>query len=335
MKVLSGPSEGPRHPNPYIKTLLKGLGTRVDLEVFSWRKALFGDYDVLHLHWPEHLVSSRSAAKGWLKALAFGAIILRARIQSKKLVWTVHNETPHEQHALSVSLAFRYFQRCVDAAIYLTESGRATFTANRRPEIEVVIRHGHYGPSLPDPEDRRAHESASGRPYLVSFGLLRPYKGLDRLIEAVIGCSSDVDLVIAGQPRDPEHLEQLQRIAGADPGIRLDARYIPQQELVSLIDGSLGVVLPYRRMNNSGALMMALTLAKPVLVPDGQPSREVAALAGEEWVDFFTSPLEPRHIDNFVASAAKPRSAPPDLRPFNWDDIIESHESLYRKLTGQ
>jgi beta-1,4-mannosyltransferase len=335
MRVLSGPSEGFRHPNPYIKMLLKGLSTKVDLEVFRWRTALFGEYDILHLHWPEHLISSRNRTRSWIKALALGAIIVRAKLGAKKLVWTVHNETPHEQHPLSSAVAFWCFQRSADAAIFLTDSGRATYPTANRPGIQVVIRHGHYGPSLPDLQDRRALRAESHRPYLLAFGLLRPYKGLDRLIEAVVGSSNDVDLVIAGQPRDRAHLEQLERIAGADPRIRLDARYIPQPELVSLIEGSLGVVLPYRHMTNSGALMMALTLARPVLVPEGQSNREIAGLVGAEWVDFFTSPLEPQHIDRFVVSAAKPRDVPPDLRAFGWDDIIAAHESLYCKLVDR
>jgi glycosyltransferase involved in cell wall biosynthesis len=335
MRVLSGPSQGTRHPNPYIKLLLHGLEASVSVQTFTWRRAVFGRYDIIHLHWPEHMLNDcKTRGKAWLKTATLALVIARSKLTGTKLVWTVHNDVPHEQPRLATDVGLWLWQRYADAAIFLTETGRASYPS-RRPATSVVIRHGHYGPSIPEAADRSEHRQ---RPYLVSFGLLRRYKGLDQLIKSTTAARCDFDVVIAGPGEDAKHLRELRSLAGASPRVAIDPRYLPQVELVDLIRNSTGVVLPYHRMNNSGALLMALTLAKRVLVPDSPSNREISDLVGPGWITYFRGPLEPRDLDRFYAYARERGPAVPETRPvldaFEWDDIIAAHEALYRKLAG-
>jgi hypothetical protein len=83
-------------------------------------------------------------------------------------------------------------------------------------------------------------------------------------------------------------------------------------------------------MNNSGALLFALSAGVPALVPDTPANREIAALAGEEWVVRFDGDLRSEDLDAFASSP--PPLGAPDLSAFAWSRVIADHVALYRSL---
>jgi beta-1,4-mannosyltransferase len=68
------------------------------------------------------------------------------------------------------------------------------------------------------------------------------------------------------------------------PRVRLTLRHADDDELVEAVGEAQVVVLPYRQMHNSGALLLALSLDRRVLVPSGPVTDELAARVGEHWV---------------------------------------------------
>jgi glycosyltransferase involved in cell wall biosynthesis len=100
--------------------------------------------------------------------------------------------------------------------------------------------------------------------YILFFGRISPYKGINILLEAMRNVHQshpDVNLIIAGNGKyyfDKTEFEQLDYIEFRN-------RYIPNEELVNLIDGSLLVVCPYTDATQSGVVMTSYTFCKPVV----------------------------------------------------------------------
>ena len=120
------------------------------------------------------------------------------------------------------------------------------------------------GEELPPPEGRT----------LLFFGLIRDYKGLDVLLEALPQIR-DARLVVAGDPLDPVEPVDLDGARG------VAARLRPAAEVRELMKQAAAVVLPYRRLDSSGVLATAIGYRRPVVVTDvgslGEIVREFGA----------------------------------------------------------
>jgi glycosyltransferase involved in cell wall biosynthesis len=112
----------------------------------------------------------------------------------------------------------------------------------------------------------------TGEPVVLCFGLMRPYKGIDLLLEAWRGIEG-AELWVAGMPRmDVSALR-----AAAPPGVRFVPRFIGDDELPAYFRRADLVVLPYREIDQSGVLFTALAFGKPLLLSDVGGFPEVAA----------------------------------------------------------
>ncbi len=95
-----------------------------------------------------------------------------------------------------------------------------------------------------------------GKPRLLSFGRLLPYKGLDLLADALtmLGPELPFDVRICGDGPVSEELARLRAL----PGVEVDQRWIPEAELPRMIEWSDAVVLPYREASQSGVAAAAI-----------------------------------------------------------------------------
>ena len=87
-------------------------------------------------------------------------------------------------------------------------------------------------------------------------------------------------LRISGKPTD-EAIERRLRIATERlSGLDMTLRYVSEDEFVEVVTSSELVVLPYRFMHNSGTALAALSLGRPVLVPDNDVNRALSSEVG-------------------------------------------------------
>lgn len=95
-----------------------------------------------------------------------------------------------------------------------------------------------------------------GKPRVLNFGRLLPYKGLDMLADALTALGPDLpfEMRICGDGPVSEELARLR----AMPGVQVDHRWIPESELRDLIEWSDAVVLPYREASQSGVAAAAI-----------------------------------------------------------------------------
>jgi glycosyltransferase involved in cell wall biosynthesis len=239
----------------------------------------------LHLHWL-HPVQRDAASDADARGL--GAAFVRELDdyigRGGRLVWTVHNVLPHETRfeAAEIALTAAVVERA--HVIHVLTAGTPALVAPyyRLPEDRILhVPHPSYRGAYADPVSRQEarHElGIRGDEFVVvALGAIRPYKGLDELLDAWQDVPVDRPrrLVIAGAPADVPGVDALIERAAVDPKVLIDARQIPAEEIQHFLRAADVAVLPYRRALNSGALMLALTFGVPVIVPDGGGLAEV------------------------------------------------------------
>ena len=90
------------------------------------------------------------------------------------------------------------------------------------------------------------------------------------------------------------------------------------------------VVLPYREMHNSGAALLALSLATPVLVPDNPVTRALAREVGEEWVRTYRGEVTAEALVEALCHVRQiPPGCRPDLSARDWATAVRSHLAVY------
>ena len=114
---------------------------------------------------------------------------------------------------------------------------------------------------------------------MLCFGLLRPYKGIDVLVEAWQGIE-DAELWIVGAPR----MDTAPLRAAAPPGVRFVERFVSEGEAAALFRRADLAVLPYREIEQSGVLFTALGFGVPLVLTDVGGFPDIAAAGAAELV---------------------------------------------------
>jgi len=189
----------------------------------------------------------------------------------RPLVITAHDVLPREPAPGQRRGQRRVYGR-FDAVVVHSEHGRRRLVeelgiAAERVHVipHGVLEHLAAAPPAPAPFETEL-------PVVLCFGLMRPYKGIDLLLDAWRGIEG-AELWVAGMPRmDIAPLE-----AAAPPNVRFVPRFIGDDELPAYFRRADLVVLPYREIDQSGVLFTALAFGRPLLLSDVGGFPEIAS----------------------------------------------------------
>lgn len=310
--------------NPYNKMLDEALGSTEGLTRlrFSWGTALFGRYDAFHWHWPEAKLHGSTWWKSTGKYLLTAALVFRHRLSRRiAVVRTVHNIELPDDNAPRLWL-LRFIDRHTDYRIVINET---TPLAPGTPHS--LILHGDYrGWYAKFP----AAEKVRGQ--LGSFGGIRRYKGLEGFIDAyaeAVAVEPALSLRIGGRPSTLELGDDLRARTADLPGVSLHLDFLSDAELVQLATSSDLIVLAYRFMHNSGSVLAALSMDRPVLVPRNEANEALGREVGQEWVLMYDGDLDAPTV---VAAwrAATTLTGSPDLSRRDWADAGRAHADAFR-----
>src|SRR5262249_27964386 len=148
-----------------------------------------------------------------------------------------------------------------------------------------VIPHGalDYLTRLEDEAPLPAELRGVAAPVVLFFGLLRPYKGVDVLLDAFAEVDG-AELWVVGRPLDVE-LDALRARAGAGGRwVRFLPRYVAERELPAFFRRADLVVLPYRDAEQSGVLYAALAFGRAIVLTDVGGFAEVARVGAAQLV---------------------------------------------------
>jgi glycosyltransferase involved in cell wall biosynthesis len=230
--------------------------------------------DIVHVQWIP-LVRRLPFEMWFLKAVKKLGI---------KLVYTAHNVLPHDTGIELVPI-FRNVYRGMDAIICHTEEAKSRLIREFSvdPERVTVIAHG---PLLHDAKLRSVQASKAqlsvpeNKVLVVWQGIIRSYKGLDFLLESwskLDALRLNAHLLIAGTGESgllEAIKEQVHRLR-LQESVRLDFKFIPDEELPTYYQASDILVYPYKEVTTSGALMTALAYGKPIVATALPAFREV------------------------------------------------------------
>ncbi|MFJ2755366.1 glycosyltransferase [Nocardioides sp. NPDC087217] len=329
VRVLESARELRATTNPYIVQLIETLDRRDDTEVvlFGFARAIVGRYDVFHVHWPELLLTSaRTPLRRLARRLLTTAFITRLRLTRTPVVRTWHNLV--RPNGLS-----RWDHRLLDALERRTRHV-IRLTDQTAPPLDVptsTIVHAHYRDWFePVIEALEPIEPVDSR--VLYFGLIKPYKGVEQLLEAIADSpEAELDVRLVGSPSDPALADRVRAAAAADARISADLSYADDPTLAAEIAAATLVVLPYKAMHNSGALLLALSLDTPVLAPDNEVNRRLAEEVGEGWLHLFEGTLTIEDLERALkAVTANPPAGRPDLSAREWPESAALHAAAFR-----
>lgn len=223
-----------------------------------------------------------------------------------KVVGLVDNIIPHEKR-IGDTLLSRYFVNGMDAFLVLSDAVKEElrqFDAQKPCLVTPHPTYDHYGALLTKEEAaRRLNLSATER-YVLFFGFIRDYKGLDILMHACADArirERNIKLVVAGEfYNNAEKYHALERELGLEGSIIWYSDFIPNDEVTHFFSLADLVVQPYKTATQSGISQMAYHFEKPMvvtrvgglpeIVPHGKVGYVVdvdASAVADAMVDFF------------------------------------------------
>ena len=292
-------------------------------DMLRLRRAL--DADVVHYQW-----------------LTIPALDVRLLPPHRPRVMTAHYILPPGTSRCAVRSARRVFGS-MDAVVAHSEHGAARLRdeVGLDPAKVRVIPHGAFDYLTKLPEERPLPaelEGATG-PVILSFGLLRPYKGIEHVLEGfgrVVAANPDAELWIVGNPRmDVEPLRRRAREAGGR--VRFVTRFVDEAEIPPIFRRADLVVLPYLDAEHSGVLYTGLAFGKPLLLSAVGGFPEVADAGAARLVppgdtDALAEALEELVANEAARAELGTAAAEAAAGPYSWDEAARLTMDLYREL---
>jgi glycosyltransferase involved in cell wall biosynthesis len=202
-----------------------------------------------------------------------------------------------------------------------------------------VIPHGAFDYLTRLPEEKPLPPELEGAegPVILSFGLLRPYKGIENLLEAYRRvATSGAELWVVGNPRmDVGPLQRQAEEAGGR--VRFVTRFVDDAEIPAIFRRADLVVLPYLDAEHSGVLYTGLAFGKPLVLSAVGGFPEVAEAGAARLVppgdtDALAATLEDLTADDTARTKLAAAAARAAVGPFSWDESARLHLNLYREL---
>ncbi len=212
----------------------------------------------------------------WMSFMApcMGSIARKVRCNHHtKIIALVHNMIPHEPNVLDKILP-SYFVKSMDGFMALSESvvkDIEKFDKRGCPkQFSPHPIYDHYGERLPrETALSRLNLSPVSR-YVLFFGFIRAYKGLDLLLDAFADerlKQLNVKLIVAGEfYGDSEPYLKIIKDLRIEDRIVLCTDFIPDSEVNRYFSAADIVAQPYKTATQSGVTQIAFHFEKPMLV---------------------------------------------------------------------
>lgn len=211
----------------------------------------------------------------WLPFMApcLGTIARIARKNGKtKVVSVVHNIVPHE-HRIGDKMFATYFCNSVDGFVAMSDSVLNDLTLFDSVKPRVFCRHPLYD-NFGKQVDREEALSELGldtnNRYMLFFGLIRDYKGLDIMLKAYADSrlrKMGVKLIVAGEfYNNAEKYFELEKELGLEGEVIWHREFVPDSKVRYYFGAADIIVQPYKSATQSGVTQIAYHFEKPMIV---------------------------------------------------------------------
>jgi glycosyltransferase involved in cell wall biosynthesis len=233
------------------------------------------------------LISSRNPDivifQYWVAFLGiiYGQIARYLKKNNKDIVTIAIVNSIYGKHKFSQKKSFKYFAKYIDAFIFLSEKVADEFNELNINKHYLIVHHplyDHYGELIPReqalkklklPEKIIINENEINIKYILFFGQVKEYKGLDLLLHALPDTDPSIHLIIAGdffQSKDI-FIDMIKRL-NLEDRVYIYDRYIPDNEVPIFFSAADLIVMPYKLVKQSGITRIALRYNKPFITTD-------------------------------------------------------------------
>lgn len=253
--------------NPYQHLLYRELLEFNPLPIHSLNEIPHCEY--LHIHWTSPITQiAETEAQAKLHVESANRILEDFISQGKKLIWTVHNITPHELRFAEAEAMFVEWLKANADLIHIMGASTLEYLSLSEPFIMPIGNYcEYYENEVSKDEARRWLGIESQLPVMLVLGQLRPYKGLEKLLK-LEGCQ----IVVAGEPKyiDKHLIDQLR---GRD--VIVHDRRIYDWQIQYYMNASDYFLMLGSTFLNSASAMLALSFGVPVIGSNRGNLREI------------------------------------------------------------
>lgn len=275
--------------------------------------------------------------------------VLLARLFALKVVITVHDVEAFKPGLTSEGLRSIAYKLASRIIVHNEISKKELLqSSDLSAEKITIIPHGSYNGLIDAPVSKLEARTKLGLPAsaktLLFFGQIKEVKGLDLLLEAFGKSKTATDplvLLIAGKvwkddfAKYQKIIDQYQMAEAC----KLFIRYIPDSELTYFYSAADLVVLPYRKIYQSGVLLMSMSFGRPVLASN-LPGMTAIINHGENGYLFESENVEDLgkqlasifnsgNIDSVIDNATRDMNG-----KFNWNTIGKTTRSVYEEVSN-
>jgi len=249
-----------------------------DINAHLLLRAQLPDPGLFHLHWTNPIVQpAETEAEGRERLDAFVVALEAFRKAGGKLIWTIHNVLPHDarHHDLEIELANEILHRADVVHLLSKETlDWVDGVYDVDPERVVIVEHnsfvGIYPQWITRDGARARLELEPDEKVLIVVGGIRPYKGIDRMLDILDELLEEdpaVRLLIAGGAGKQPGIAELEERCLAHPRVVSKFEHLPDAELQAWYAAADVAVLPYVNILNSSAFQLAPSFGMPVVGP--------------------------------------------------------------------
>jgi beta-1,4-mannosyltransferase len=273
--------------NPYQSLMIKGINKSKQLNAFTgvddrflgiiktWIKY---NPSYIHFDWIHSYYLRRKLWMTYLLLPVFVFQVMFVKYCTKtKFVWTMHNIMPHNSNDYIFNKYLRswFAKKCLWIRVFSEATiNKASGLFKIDKNIFKIVPEGDYTSVYPDTisrNDARKHLNLDkDERVFLYIGFIRPYKGLDKLIDVFDKLKiENSKLIIVGYARDKSYIGNLKdKVTSLKNNlIIINDVFVPDNELQIYYNASDVVVLPFDKVENSGSVIMAMGFAKLILAP--------------------------------------------------------------------
>ncbi len=276
----------------------------------------------------------------WIPYMApsHGFVARRARKnKTTKVVSILDNIVPHEK-GLADRLLARYFMNSLDGGVTMSKSVLAdaqAIDAHKKVEFCPHPLYDNFGAKVSREEALEFMQLDPQYRYMLFFGIIRDYKGLDLLLKALADerlRKMKVKLIVAGEfYNNEEQYHLLEQQLGISEQLVWRSQFVPDSEVKYYFNAADIVVQPYKSATQSGVTQIAYHFDNPMLVTDVGGLKEIVP----DGVVGYVTPVEPKEIASALVDFfehqrydAFVRNIQVEKQKYSWNRMVEALVSV-------
>jgi len=254
-----------------------------------------------------------------------------------RVIAIADNVIPHE-HRVGDAIMTKYFVKRVDGFVTMSRSVLKDLELFDTEKPRAFCPHplyDNFGDPIDKAEAKKILQLDQDQKYILFFGFIRDYKGLDLLLKAFADKrlrEYPLRLLVAGEfYTDPAPYNEIIRSAGLEDIVTMDNAFIPNSAVAKYFCASDLVAQPYKDATQSGVTQIAFHFDKPMVVTNVGALPEMVP---HEKVGYVVDPDEKQIADSILAYFRDEKeqefttNVREEKKKYSWGNMIDAILSL-------